>query len=564
MSKNMQFETVTSQRERASSFVVNEAYIQGLKIQELEESLAILQSELEGNGWELLGGTNKWDFSHLAVLKLRRDSRLMAIKNPLVKRAIRVKAFYVWGLDCTISAKRPEVNKVIQSFLKDRKNRVEIGTKVAREQLERDQSTLGTRYFMFFVDRADTGRVQMRTVGVDQITDIFTNPDDYRERWLYKREIPDANMTGKVQVVWYPDINYRPVIKEIPETLQRLSGSTQPIEIDWDHPIYMVKTGHTDDMKFGLPEYYAGFSWAYAYKIFLENWCTIMRAYARMAGQLTAKNKTSVAAAKSKLDPNSAENAASGNTLTGVAGFMAVTGGAELKSIKTSGSTTSGSEGYPILAMFASASDMPSSFFGDADLGNYATAETLDRPTELMMRDRQNFWASVFNDIFEFTIEQAVIAPNGPLRELADYTIEEDLQGQLETVIVWHDETNAAYGVVGEPICPNVKIDFPDILERSIADQVRAVIGAVTLNGNQPTDILVSRRVVAEALLKLIRPNDWEEVLNMIHPPGEKEEPIMPPITGGNGQGQGNPNDPSQTGDKKPTTPKEKAAGGSY
>lgn len=518
----------------------------------LSESLSALQVQLENIGWQRLGAEHQWDFNYQNIITLRATSRLLTIKNPLIKRSVEVQVLYVWALGVTISGIHPLIDGVIQEFLEDPKNYCEIGSKVAREELEKNQQVFGCTYHMFFVNQ-DNGFVRFRAMDPDQITDIFRNPDDYKENWFYQRTM--VNQDGKQQITWYPDWKYMPQVKEMPLELKQYATAA-PVVIDWEKPIRMTKTGHTGAMKFGLPEIYAAFDWALAYKDSLENWLSIQKAHARMSMQLVAKSGKTVAAAKSKVESAS-------DSLTNVAGFVASTSGFEVKAIKTAGATTPPSEAYAIMTLVAAAAGLPGTFYGDADVGNFATSATLDRPTELKMVSRQGFWADWFKELFDFVIDWASIAPNGPLAKAgAIYTEEIDsVTGQICYDVEMPMETNKDLGEVGKPINREVAVTFPDILERSVADSVRAGIGALTLNGNQPTDVLQDRRLMAEVLIKLLGFKDWKSRLDKMYPPGTATDPILPPMAGGNGFGQGNPADPKQVGKAPANTPVGKKQG---
>src|SRR5690606_26615419 len=92
--------------------------------------------------------------------------------------------------------------------------------------------------------------------------------------------------------------------------------------------------------------------------------------------------------------------------------------GTSLQPVRTSGATVSAEDGRRLLLMVAASSGLPETFFGDASIGTLATAKSLDRPTELMMEDRQKLWRDVFINILEFVRLWAVKAPRGPLRSL--------------------------------------------------------------------------------------------------------------------------------------------------
>src|SRR5437899_2424088 len=79
------------------------------------EALAELELALEDTGWQRLSGFGDREFSVTGLRKLRRDTKLSYLKNPLIRRAVNVKGHYVWGQGCTMSAPHSDdVNDVIQ------------------------------------------------------------------------------------------------------------------------------------------------------------------------------------------------------------------------------------------------------------------------------------------------------------------------------------------------------------------------------------------------------------------------------------------------------------------
>ena len=97
--------------------------------------------------------------------------------------------------------------------------------------------------------------------------------------------------------------------------------------------------------------------------------------------------------------------------------------------------------------MASAALGVPDHFF-DADVGNYATASTMDRPTELRFNERRQLWRDVFGDLIGYLIEVDLAATRGLIaRSIAESD-------------------------------RSVDLSWPDMLERSVTERVGAVTTA--------------------------------------------------------------------------------------
>jgi len=424
----------------------------------LTERLAELELALEDLSWtKILYGEGEHEFSREALGKISYLSRLMYLKNPLINRGVNVKRYYVWGQGITIKSKDPEIDKVLQQFLSDRKNQQELTGHTAQMTKELDLECDGNIFLVFFVDKLKTGKVRIRSIPFSQIQEIVTNPDDAKEPWFYYRVWTDSN--GKSHEVYYPDWCY--VQKKNVKTYKG-----KPIETS--ATIMHIKNGGFSDWKYGVSEIYSALDWAKAYKEFLEDWATITRAYARFAWQATTKGGAKgIAAVKSKFQTTWSETSSENNPPPGV-GSMAITGdGATLTPIKTAGATTSPEDGRRILLMVCAAVGLPETFMGDASVGSLATAKSLDRPTELAMKDRQTFWKDILNDILNYVLLWAVKV--GTLKGKATLVKTDDGIEQLK----WKE---GDYQDI-------VEINFPPVVAADRVADVGAVVQAITLGG---------------------------------------------------------------------------------
>ena len=494
-------------REAASSLSESDARAMANTLAFLQERL--IELEQATDGWDVLGGEGTADFSRDFLRKITALSRLMFLKNPLVNRAVSVQAVYVFGQGVTIQAAHPDVNAVVQAFLDDPKNKAELTAHQTRTETEQTLQTDGNLFFVLFTNPA-TGRVRIRTIPYDEVDDIIANPDDAREPWYYKRTWTQRSTsiaTGLAglerRTAYYPDWRYRPGSRP---------AAIGGVPVAWATPVYHVRVGGLKGMRFGVPETYAALDWAKAYKSFLENWATITQAYARFAFKATAPGgQRGIAAAKTRLATTLGTQDRLDTNPPPVAGstFIAAAGsGADLQPIRTAGATTSAEDGRWLLLMVAAAVGLPEFFFGNADVGNHATARTLDRPTELKFRDRQTLWADVLADILGYVVDQAVLAPRGPLTG----TVSTDEEGDRIVTLATDPAT-------GEPMQRTITVEFPPILEHDVEQAIAAIVSGTTLDGKQP--VLDSPEML-ELILKLVfgalGVQDADEVLDKLLP----------------------------------------------
>lgn len=471
----------------------------------LQENMAQLELALEDANWMRLMLAGEREFSREGIKRIAELARVMVIKNPLIKRQVMVQALYVWSQGVTVRSKNKVVNQVLQDFWDDEKNRAELTSHQALMLKEIDLQVEGNLFFVFFTRPTD-GRVRVRTIPPDEIVDVISNPQDAKSPWFYKRVWTEKEVnptTGRTKstrkTAYYPDWRYHPNAP-----IAAIGG--QPVQ--WDAPIYHVKTGGLSGWKFGLSEVYASIDWARAYKDFLEDVASLMRSYSRFAWNLKFKGgKKTMDAAKSKL------NSTLGDAGTGSETNPAPVAGStflgsdlyDLQPMNIRGATISPDDGRRLLLMVASSAGLPETYFGDVSVGTLATAKTMDRPTELAMRNRQMTWTDILRDILTFVILQALKASEdneikklGSIQRIAD-------GDETEEKIVWTQEIQAL-----------LDIDFPPILERDVQTAVQSIVTAATLNGqelgifNEPT--------VARLLLTALAQDDVDEIMAELYP----------------------------------------------
>ena len=501
----------------------------------LEEALSVLETQLQDQGWIKLFGGGK-ELSKSALNTLYDLGRAYWLKNPLIRRAVEIQALYVFAQGMTIQADHEPVDVVIQRFLKDRKNYNSISSHQAWMQNERDLALSGNLFFALFTT-PETGRVIVRTIPFYEIAEIVCNPDDFKEPWFYRREFmittfddTTGNTSERTEIQYYPDWKYDP--DEKPDQI----GS---YKVNWDSPVYHVKTNCLPDMKYGVSELYSAIDWSQAYKRFLENWGKLTEAYTRFAWGITTKGgQAKVSAAKARMetlfaktDPNTDEDL-EGTVRTKqlpVGGVFTSTEGVTLNAIRTQGATTSMEDARRLMLMVASASGIPEQILtGDPSTGNLATAKAMERPLELQFRNRQTFWVDTWWDLCQYVIDQAIEAGELPgIKEEDPYT------GEITYYLL---ATPDADDETQKQITRDVTITFPPLLEHDVLQTVQAIISAATID-NKTLAGTMDRKTMAGLLLRALKVENAEGILDTLPEEPQYDRVTAPPTpdTGGYG-----------------------------
>lgn len=475
----------------------------------LQERLGEIEDFIrEDQDWINIGAAaEEQQLSRQGLAYIGRIARLMFLQNPLINRGVAVKANYVWGRGVSISAKDEAINELVQQFLDDPHNQVEFTSQPSRIQKEIELQTDGNIFFAFIIHPL-TGRVRVRSIPCDEVTDTITNPGDKKEVWYYRREWVEVTVdliTGKSETknrtAYYPDWEYRP------STPRTTIGNIEVIDV----PIYHVKIGGFSDWKFGVPEIFSSLNWAKSYTKFLSNWATLMQVYARFALKITtsggaagiAKTKAKIGTTISGTSLETNPPPAAGSTFIRSQTSEGVSQ-ADVDVIKTAGATTSAEDGRRLLLMVAAALGLPETFFGDVSVGTLATAKSLDRPTELAFVNRQSLWNYIYHAILDFVVYCSVRAPRGLLALARLATIIQNEYG--EDVIAWQDTINT-----------HIDVDFPPVVEHDLLPFVQAVKTAATLDGAAPT-VLNDNRLLARIFLTALGENDIDEILDRLYP----------------------------------------------
>lgn len=468
-----------------------------------------MELALEDRGWARQISQATTEFSRYGLQRIILICRLYFLKNPLFNRGVRLHSYYTFGRGIEIYSEDESVNEAIEEFLEDNAKELgHAGLCAKEETLQTD----GNLFYVFFPDRI-TGRCQVRTIDAIEIQEIITDPDDASVPWLYLRQWSSKVLEGfgdgrdgggwlnlKPLQAWYPAVGYDPPTKD-----KVLRG----FPINWGTPIYHDKIGGQPKWLFGCPPSYTALDWCRAAKNNLEDWATITRALARFAWNVeTTGGNQAISNLQAALATTLADGAATVETNPPpVVGSTFITGpGNKLSPVKTAGATTKPDEVRRLVLMVAAAFGLPETFFGDASVGTVATAQSLDRPTELKFMNRQEHWKESLQVVVGYAMSVNIKSPGGKLRE-AMATKGKDPDDRIK-----------------------INVTFPSVLEHDIGEMVTAITTAATLQGYQPANT-VDMRTLSKMLLSELGVEDVDAIVDAMYPPDKFDAEVPPPPT---------------------------------
>jgi len=477
----------------------------------LQESVADLQMAAEDSGWQRLGFAAEQEFTRQGIAQMATNGRVMVLAAPLIRRGMQLRIGYVWGQGVTVQARAGEsaaqdVNAVIQAFWDDEANQTSFTSSQAQEENERALGTDGNLCFALFTDPM-TGRVQIRSVPFEEVTDKITNPGDREDVWFYLRQYdttiirPFRSAAGVLSTrsrpsterMLHPAVGYRPATRP---------KSIDGIEVAWDAPIIHIPVNRLKGWKWGVPDVYAALPWARAYDGFLTDWAKLVKALSRFAWRLTGDKSSKARRAATAVQtatrvpvaPPLAGSLSTGGD-SGLVGGLAASGpGTSLEAIPKSGATIDSESGRPLAAMVAAAMGVPVTMLlaDPGTTGARAVAETLDKPTILEMGMRRALWSSVIQTVCSYVVDQAVKAPRGPLSG----TVSRDRSAGGREVITLANDVERT-----------VSVDWPDLNELDPVKLVQAIVAADSTEKMPPLETM-------RLLLQALGVKDVDEVID--------------------------------------------------
>lgn len=535
---------------------------------------------LENLEWRREGALGWLEFSRWGIQQIILICRLNYIKNPLIRRGINISAAYVFGRGFEVSSDNQAADDTLKAFFED--NKTVLG-QIAISELHKRKFYDGNLFFVFFADAASTGNVKARTIDATEIMEVITNPQDSDEPWFFRRKWVQHNFEPKSGAVsttsmeaYYPALGFDPETNKQAITMGISAAALPAINshpLMWDNPILHRKCGAVSKWHFGCPLAYPALSWAKASRKLLEDCATVRRSLAQIAWQLTTKGgQQALEGAKQQLSTNVGPPMGGWDTNpTAVAGSTFASGpGTTMKAMNTSGAGGNPEDVRRYIHWVAMVFGIPETFFADASVGTVATAQSLDRPTELNFLQQQEEWREDLATISQFVLNVSKKAAGGKLRE--------SLGIEADKVIVMECKriTRADGARVYEKAAPSAKqvkvqVNFPGIREGDLPVLVAAWVEAMTLGNKGGQIVGIDEKEGVKGLFALLGVEDYQDIADEMYPDKEYEidrtkeiipppVPTAPPINPG-GAPQPQPNDPLKATPKPASAAPSPAAG---
>ena len=474
------------------------------RLWELEAALVRQDADPNSPGWAPLGeGTGiQHEFSRRGLRLMHRLALLMFLKNPLIRRGVKVQSQYVFGQGVSIDIEDETAKTAWNDFWDDEANRRDWTSATRLAHLERKLQVKGNLFALFFVDRM-TGGTQIREIDVDEIEEVIPDPDDGSRPAYYKRVYnklvfnpTSGNTEAVLSTEYHPDWHYNPRVK-----WKSIGGAP----VFWDRPMAHFARERISKVGIAPSEIYAALDWGRGYSEFLSHRATVAKALSKIVLKVSSATKTGVQKAAQKLKTTFGGLAgAAGLGGDDVGGTSITKEGNTIEAMNVKGATIHPDEGRRLLLMVCAAFGFGETFFGDVSVGTLATATSLDRPTELAMMECQNFWKETLEAMARFVLLQATRAPLHPLSRTAK--------------VAQRNRVESAQ-IGGKNITLNV--EMPPLLAHDAFNQCQALDIAAA---NVPL-----KKLMAKHFLNAIGEDDLDEALALLPDDEELTEWPAPP-----------------------------------
>jgi hypothetical protein len=439
----------------------------------VESSVDQVLQQLDSNQWTSLTqhGMNQLtpDLNRAERLKLIELARLYYLKDPLIHQAASLITNYTFADGFRFSCNNESWMQELQDFWSDEDNQLELTSQQAQETKSVDLIVDGEIFFVLF--KEPDGRVKVRTIPPEEITEVITHPDDYRRNLYYQRKyvqqgfnfttgVFDA-LPGQIQekTVYYADWrNYEVGGWGFEKDLKGVQSGS----------VYQIATNKIGRQKRGNTETYPALDWVKAHREMLQNWVTIVKAYATLAWKAKAKggDDRDLTRIREKLQNFlPAYNAQTGQLAQpgGTAGVAIENDNLSLTPMKTAGMATDPADSRQVRLMAGAGLGIMEHYFGDAGNANLATAQAMELPMLKKFSARQRYWEDVFGNIFTFVIITAIEA--GRIDGQIDQNT--DVQGRLTSkrLVVEKDQA--------------IVVQAPPILQKNIAEVGQGIVPLV-------------------------------------------------------------------------------------
>lgn len=440
--------------------------------------------------------------SHIGMAQLKRLVDLcwqMYDYDPLIKQGIDTRALYTFGQGVTVGCRKKgswgtQISKDINDFWFDPCNFKQFTSTSALMSLD-IQAQIEGNVPLFFWKEGAGSVMQVRPLKttwieslvmsrgaqpsakvVGYVLNVGSNGPLYTTNSVYSL----AKTPGKDQRIAYADIDADP---------EELVGLTDGVPIDSSGRIAHLKSWGRPWAGIGVPSVIPALDPAQRYGGFLEDWSVVQGLFRTFALAVVTKgtNKgvqdvirryrentfsdTNPALGQGRQEDQGTNTPLAHTLMTGMANSGQA--GTRIEAIKTAGATEGPERARELKLLLCSAFGLPETMFGDAKVGNHATAHTLERTVDLRAQSNQTLWSDFIESILRFVAR-------------------ESRWGELQQEAV------------------DIFVRFPPIVEHVINDHVEAISTAYK-------EGLIPDLVATREILQALHISDSEEVLQSMY-----------------------------------------------
>lgn len=370
-----------------------------IRIEELEESLLEVADAFDNIGWSPMGFTEPQQINEIplkTVKKVAEIARAMNAVNPMVKSGVNARVAYVWGNGVEFESLDKQTEKAI------RENREIMFSQQAYEERERAAATDGNVFTALHRDDYSVYRIPLA-----QITGSISNPDNDEEVWYYKREWTTKKNSSandgevdnvKPNVKWYPSLKYAKRLEEQGKELPKRWGK---YGVDQQYVVQHTAVNKQIGWRWGLPDIMPVIYFAKAYKEFLEDNLTLVKAYSRIAMQVKTATQNGANQVAAQYTTTPVRDPITGEMST--VGATAVTGkDTEIVATALNASEVKFDNGNTIASAIAAGLEVSLNDVLPIEGGSAESGNVIENRTLKAMETRQNLWENAFLDLFEF------------------------------------------------------------------------------------------------------------------------------------------------------------------
>ena len=367
-------------------------------VHEIEEDLLRISDAFDNVGWSPMANEDARELPLATVKKVADVARAMYAMNPFVKRGVNARIQYVWGK----GVKFDGIGNITDQY---KLNRSKMFTPQAYEELERVLATDGNSFTALpIVDTVRNQPASAFRISLSEIDGAISNPYDKEEVWYFKRSYKVTTTdreTGKqeekVVTKYYASLSYYQKLQAVGKSLPKRWNKHG---VEQNFVVQHMAVNKQVGWRWGVPDVLPVIFWAKAYKEYLEDNAMLVKAYSRIAWQITPTNAQQGAATSARLVQQPSRDPMTGE-LNNVGGTYV--GSQSMTPTTATGSTVDFAKGSALASAIASGLEVSKVVItSDPGEGNRATAETLDLPTLKAMESRQQVHIERFMEIFEF------------------------------------------------------------------------------------------------------------------------------------------------------------------